>query len=403
MRKRICACCLALAFCVGLAASASAAESVTATLDRQLRVTCDGAELAFTDAQGNAVYPIVYRGTTYLPDYAMAGLFGLNITYDAAANTVELTDGGEVRRKTGPVYGNCEEVLIQIDSTLKTTYNYPRFLRNAIGGSVYPITCDGTLYLPVRAVANMLGLAVSYRDKTILLTDDPKQAVLNLVDNSFSGGSLSLMCFIFPGTGPWVLDFNNAEYGERVKALFASYDWKHGEGAEGQTDQNGYMIHMGNQNGGNVLQLESGSNTVTHLGLGASFHAEGAEKLCDELTSLWPGPEIRYSRVAPVKAENSDHQTCAKAYMSAFEKSYLESGAVKDFDLRSVSLLNQEGASDTNVVFRTSYAVKPADTHNSYWQDKPADKDGWVMFQIDIGLSQDEAGNWCFNYMGGWD
>lgn len=401
MRKRVYACFLALALCVGLTAGATAAESVTATLDRRLRVTFDGVEQASVDAKGSAVYPIVYKGTTYLPDYALAGLFGLSIAYDAAANTVKLTDGGAVSRKTGPVYGNREEVLIQINDDLKIIYEYPRFPTDATGNRICPVTYDGTLYLPVRAVANMLGLVVDYRDETVLLADDPKQAVLNVVDGGFSGGSLSLRCFIFPGSGPWVLDFNKAEYEARVKDLFASYDWKRGKGEEGQTAQNTYTLDMVCQNG--VLRMDSCSNTVNHLGFGASFHAEGTEKLCDELTSLWPGPEIRYSRVAPVKAEGSDQQACAEAYMSAFEKLYLKSGAITDFDLRSVSLLKLEGVSDAHLIFRTSYAVKPADTHDSYWKNKPADKDGWVMLQIDIGLVQDEAGNWCFNYMGGWD
>lgn len=67
-----------------------------------------------------------------------------------------------------------------------------------------------------------------------------------------------------------------------------------------------------------------------------------------------------------------------------------ESEAIKDIDLRSVSLLKPEGVSGVWFIFCAFYG------------GKPADKDGRAILQGDIELSPDEMGNWCFSYMGGW-
>ncbi len=65
---------------------------VTATLNRDMTVTLDGAAQTFQDTNGQTVYPIVYNGTTYLPVRAISGLVGLSIEWDGATNTVKLTE-----------------------------------------------------------------------------------------------------------------------------------------------------------------------------------------------------------------------------------------------------------------------------------------------------------------------
>lgn len=65
---------------------------VTATLNRDMTVTLDGAAQTFQDTNGQTVYPIVYNGTTYLPVRAISGLVGLSIEWDGATNTVKLAE-----------------------------------------------------------------------------------------------------------------------------------------------------------------------------------------------------------------------------------------------------------------------------------------------------------------------
>lgn len=66
--------------------------SVTASLNRGVKVTLNGDVQTFYDANGQTVYPIVYNGTTYLPVRAISGLVNLSIQWDGTANTVRLTD-----------------------------------------------------------------------------------------------------------------------------------------------------------------------------------------------------------------------------------------------------------------------------------------------------------------------
>lgn len=69
-----------------------ATTSVTASLNRGVKVTLNGDVQTFYDANGQTVYPIVYNGTTYLPVRAISSLVNLSIQWDGAANTVRLTD-----------------------------------------------------------------------------------------------------------------------------------------------------------------------------------------------------------------------------------------------------------------------------------------------------------------------
>ena len=93
LKKKTVAFGLTLAVCAGMgvgALAASNSETITALLNRDLKITYNGVEQHFTDATGSAVYPISYKDTTYLPVRAISGLVGLPIDYNAATDTVEL-------------------------------------------------------------------------------------------------------------------------------------------------------------------------------------------------------------------------------------------------------------------------------------------------------------------------
>ena len=65
-------------------------------------------------------------------------------------------------------------VTATISPEITVVYDYkPQEFTDVKGNPVYALSYDGTSYLPVRAVANMLGLAVEYDDltKTINLTE----------------------------------------------------------------------------------------------------------------------------------------------------------------------------------------------------------------------------------------
>lgn len=94
MKKRTAAIFLALALVLGAgigAVAATGSETISALLSYETKVIYNGVEQSFADAKGNAVYPILYNGTTYLPVRAVSNMMGESrIAYDGATKTVTL-------------------------------------------------------------------------------------------------------------------------------------------------------------------------------------------------------------------------------------------------------------------------------------------------------------------------
>lgn len=66
--------------------------NVTKTLVyRDIKVSLDGNVLDLKDAAGNHVEPFMFDGTNYLPVRALSEALGLNVSWDAAANTIVLS------------------------------------------------------------------------------------------------------------------------------------------------------------------------------------------------------------------------------------------------------------------------------------------------------------------------
>ena len=56
-----------------------------------IKVTLDGKAVNLVDSNGNPAEPFIIDGTTYLPVRALAGAFGLDVSWDAANSTVVLS------------------------------------------------------------------------------------------------------------------------------------------------------------------------------------------------------------------------------------------------------------------------------------------------------------------------
>lgn len=69
----------------------------TVTLTYQdIKITLDGQPVIPTDANGNEIEPFIIDGTTYLPVRGVASALGLDVSWDASANTVGLTSRAAV-------------------------------------------------------------------------------------------------------------------------------------------------------------------------------------------------------------------------------------------------------------------------------------------------------------------
>ena len=104
MKKKFTATAMALAITLSLGVGALAAggsQTISALLNRDITITYNGQAQSFKDVNGNAVYPITYNGTTYLPVRGVSDLVGLPVQWDGATNTVRL--GSEEKQPTSLV------------------------------------------------------------------------------------------------------------------------------------------------------------------------------------------------------------------------------------------------------------------------------------------------------------
>lgn len=79
---------------VGVAAADAVRRNITAELRPDITVELNGTRQSLKDGSGNAVYPILYNGSTYLPIRAVGELAGMRVNWDSKTQTVELEDDG---------------------------------------------------------------------------------------------------------------------------------------------------------------------------------------------------------------------------------------------------------------------------------------------------------------------
>ena len=97
MKKRLVALLIAAAFVVSLFAGAAGAgliREIKAQIRQDFTVEIDGEVKHFKNAQGDAVYPVLYNGTTYLPVRAIGELMGKEVSWYEAEKKVVLADKG---------------------------------------------------------------------------------------------------------------------------------------------------------------------------------------------------------------------------------------------------------------------------------------------------------------------
>ncbi len=175
-----------------LCGAANASTAVTAQLDPNITVQIDGTARTFYNVQGQEVHPIVYRGTTYLPIRSIGELMDRNVDWNNASNTVSI--GG--KRSTGNATGTPDhaakktdvtfylspEITVMIDGTERTFYG-------ADGKQVVPAIYNGSIYLPIRSIGEMMHKAVSWdeRTQTVILRADANGMVTDY--DTQNGGS----------------------------------------------------------------------------------------------------------------------------------------------------------------------------------------------------------------------
>lgn len=172
------------------------ATHAMAQLSPQFHVVVDGTEQTFFNASGKEMHPLVYQDTTYLPLRAIGELMGKNVNWDQATQTISISG----TRTAGAVTGKadkaararsvsvqlCPEFTIVVDGATQ-------YFADARGSRVYPLLYQGSTYLPLRAIGELMGKEVSWdgTTKTAILSGSASGLTVTDADSFTSGTQTS--------------------------------------------------------------------------------------------------------------------------------------------------------------------------------------------------------------------
>ena len=192
--KRVGALVLCAALTAGslaVAAGAAQSSSVTAQLSPGISIVVDGAARTFYNANGVEVHPIAYNGTTYLPIRAIGELMGKNVNWDPTTLTVTLSG-----QRTGSVSGTPDNTVAtqQIAAEIHPEYTIvvdgaTRSFTDANGTAVYPLLYNGSIYLPIRAIGQLMGKTVNWNGTTSTVTLASSSQVTDADSFNQTGGT----------------------------------------------------------------------------------------------------------------------------------------------------------------------------------------------------------------------
>jgi len=152
----------------------SVQKKVLLYLKPDITVELNGVRKIFKDVKGEAVYPVIYNGSTYLPVRAASSLMKEPIEWDSGSKTVFIgktisypnKKGAPIPTGAAITANEAEEDLYRLPPSLVTGYLKPDVLvmydftiqsfHDANGNSVYPIIYNGSVYLPVRAISYLM-------------------------------------------------------------------------------------------------------------------------------------------------------------------------------------------------------------------------------------------------------
>lgn len=131
-------------------------QEIKAYLNSGISIKVDGSPAQLKDGNGNAVLPITYQNTTYLPIRAVSDALGVAVEYDKATETVNLGEKVE-----GVAIANGFDDMYHTKDPVSTTYNnkdYKEvFYNNGTGNRsssfmLYPKSQYQKLYLQIAAI-----------------------------------------------------------------------------------------------------------------------------------------------------------------------------------------------------------------------------------------------------------
>lgn len=147
--------------------------SITANviLNQNLQIKYNGEIQRFKNVKGEIIYPISYQGTTYLPIRSISCLFKTGIEWDGDTNSIYLGSGelDTISAETISSFenGTNQTITVKVNEDIKIYYNESiKTFNDANGKTVYPLSYNGTTYLPVRAISNLYNADIKWVSET---------------------------------------------------------------------------------------------------------------------------------------------------------------------------------------------------------------------------------------------
>ncbi|MDE7245506.1 MAG: PepSY domain-containing protein [Oscillospiraceae bacterium] len=173
----------------------NAFAAVNAQLRPDMTIIIDGVEQTFYSVNGKEVHPILCGGSTYLPVRAIGEAMGKNVDWNQTTKTVTLAGNRTSAATAGTPDASAEiqniDVNFRSDFTIVVDGKKQTF-QDAAGNPLYPMLYNGSTYLPLRAIGELMGKTVSWdgETKTVTITGNNPDAPLVTDADSFSGGSV---------------------------------------------------------------------------------------------------------------------------------------------------------------------------------------------------------------------
>lgn len=148
----------------------------TARLRPDFTIVIDGKEKNFKRADGSAAFALVYEDSTYLPLRAIGEALGKNVNWDEDTRTITLEGKRETKDSSNKaVEDKAKNISVQVrkDFTIVIDGKEETFKTSA-GKRIYPLLYDGSTYLPLRAIGQIMDKTVEWDNdtKTVTLTSD---------------------------------------------------------------------------------------------------------------------------------------------------------------------------------------------------------------------------------------
>ena len=148
----------------------------TARLRPDFTIVIDGKEKNFKRADGSAAFALVYEESTYLPLRAIGEAIGKNVNWDEDTKTITLEGERETKDSSNKaVEDKAKNISVQVrkDFTIVIDGKEETFKTSA-GKRIYPLLYDGSTYLPLRAIGQIMDKTVEWDNdtKTVTLTSD---------------------------------------------------------------------------------------------------------------------------------------------------------------------------------------------------------------------------------------